>query len=128
MFHAQCWGLPQVAIYARSKVVLPGRYSAEQIGILAQAMVDYDITVTNGAPAIFAPMLDYLKALPRAPDLSRALAPWLPVASREYTLPPRLMAMIRRTTPLLENLLDELRSLTPAESGSSPAHRSKPAT
>src|SRR3546814_9829961 len=56
MFHAQCWGLPQVAVQARSQVVLPGRYSAEQIHILADAMVRFEVTVTNGAPAIFTPM------------------------------------------------------------------------
>ncbi len=72
MFHAQCWGLPQVAVYARARVVLPGRYTAEEIGVLARAMVDYEITVTNGAPAIFAPMLEYLRSLPEPPDLSRA--------------------------------------------------------
>ncbi len=72
MFHAQCWGLPQVAVYARARVVLPGRFSAEEIGGLARAMVDYEVTVTNGAPAIFAPMLEYLRSLPEPPDLSRA--------------------------------------------------------
>src|SRR3546814_12502485 len=56
MFHAQCWGLPQVAVQARSQVVLPGRYSAEQIHILADAMVRFEVTVTNGAQAIFTPM------------------------------------------------------------------------
>lgn len=72
MFHAQCWGLPQVAVYARARVILPGRYSVEEIGVLAQAMVDYEVTVTNGAPAIFGPMLEYLRSLPEPPDLSRA--------------------------------------------------------
>ncbi|NYG57173.1 fatty-acyl-CoA synthase [Nocardioides daedukensis] len=72
MFHAQCWGLPQVAVQARSRVVLPGRYSAEQIHILADAMVRFEVTVTNGAPAIFTPMLEHLRTLDPAPDLSRA--------------------------------------------------------
>ncbi|MDP9821915.1 long-chain-fatty-acid--CoA ligase [Nocardioides massiliensis] len=71
MFHAQCWGLPQVGVYARSRIVLPGRYSAEQIDVLADAMVRFDVTVTNGAPAIFAPMLEHLRSLPDPPDLSR---------------------------------------------------------
>lgn len=72
MFHAQCWGLPQVAVYAKARVVLPGRYSAEEIRILVDALVHFDVTVTNGAPAIFGPMLDYLRSLPEPPDLSRA--------------------------------------------------------
>jgi fatty-acyl-CoA synthase len=72
MFHAQCWGLPQVGVYAKARIVLPGRYSAEEIHVLADAMVEFNVTVTNGAPAIFGPMLDYLRTLPQAPDLSRA--------------------------------------------------------
>lgn len=72
MFHAQCWGLPQVGVYARSRIVLPGRYTIEEIHVLADAMVRFDVTVTNGAPAIFGPMLDYLRTLTQAPDLSRA--------------------------------------------------------
>ncbi|MBC9734302.1 long-chain-fatty-acid--CoA ligase [Nocardioides marmotae] len=72
MFHAQCWGLPQVGVYARSRIVLPGRYTAEEIHVLADAMVRFDVTVTNGAPAIFAPMLEHLRTLEEPPDLSRA--------------------------------------------------------
>src|SRR3546814_15407815 len=72
MFHAQCWGLPQVAVQARSQVVLPGRYSAEQIHILADAMVRFEVTVTNGAPAIFPPMLEHLPPPHPSPHLSRA--------------------------------------------------------
>lgn len=29
MFHAQCWGLPQTAMLAATKIVLPGRYMVE---------------------------------------------------------------------------------------------------
>lgn len=44
--------------------------------------------------------------------ITRALAPWLPVAPANVTLPPNLLATVRRTTPLLEDLLAELRGLT----------------
>lgn len=44
--------------------------------------------------------------------ITRALAPWLPVSPAEVTLPPHVLATVRRTTPLLEDLLGELRGLT----------------
>lgn len=72
MFHGQCWGLPQAAVQAMTKIVLPGRYVAEDTSVLVDAMIEEKVTVANGAPAIFAPMLDYIRTLDNKPDLSRA--------------------------------------------------------
>lgn len=72
MFHGQCWGLPQAAVHAMTRLVLPGRYTAEDTSVLVDAMVANDVTVTNGAPAIFGPMLDYISTLETRPDFSRA--------------------------------------------------------
>ena len=72
MFHGSCWGLPQAAIQAKAKVVLPGRYAADDLAPVVDAMIAEGVTVANGAPAIFGPMLDYIKSLPTPPDLSRA--------------------------------------------------------
>lgn len=72
MFHGQSWGLPQSAVYAAAKVVLPGRYVAEDTSVLVDAMLAEQVTVANGAPAIFGPMLAYIETLDEAPDLSRA--------------------------------------------------------
>ncbi|MGE9783441.1 long-chain-fatty-acid--CoA ligase [Janibacter sp. G368] len=72
MFHGQCWGLPQAAVHAMTKLVLPGRYTAEDTSVLVDVMVAHDVTVTNGAPAIFGPMLEYIATLETRPDLSRA--------------------------------------------------------
>ncbi|EGD54424.1 long-chain-fatty-acid--CoA ligase [Gordonia neofelifaecis] len=72
MFHGQSWGLPQSAVYSQAKVVLPGRYAAEDTSVLVDAMIAEQVTVANGAPAIFGPMLAYLETLDEAPDLSRA--------------------------------------------------------
>ncbi|TSE01592.1 long-chain fatty acid--CoA ligase [Skermania sp. ID1734] len=72
MFHANCWGLPQAAVQARAKVVLPGRYAAGELSPLVDAIIEETVTVANGAPAIFGPMLDYIKTLETKPDLSRA--------------------------------------------------------
>ncbi|MDY6891920.1 MAG: long-chain-fatty-acid--CoA ligase [Pseudomonadota bacterium] len=72
MFHGQSWGLPQAAVQAMAKIVLPGRYVAEDTSVLVDAMIAEEVTVANGAPAIFTPMLEYIRTLDSKPDLSRA--------------------------------------------------------
>lgn len=71
MFHGSAWGLPQAAVYAAAKVVLPGRYMAEDTSILVDEMVAEGVTVANGAPAIFDPMLRYIRTLDGKPDFRR---------------------------------------------------------
>jgi fatty-acyl-CoA synthase len=68
MFHAQCWGMPQGAVLAGAKIVLPGRYVTEDTPLLMQAMVAEKVTVANGAPAIFLPMLRHIEGLAEKPD------------------------------------------------------------
>jgi fatty-acyl-CoA synthase len=72
MFHGNCWGLAHMAVLAAAKVVLPGRYQAEDTAQLVDVMIAERVTVANGAPAILQPMIDYIKTLSRMPDLSRA--------------------------------------------------------
>lgn len=72
MFHGSSWGLPLAAIQAKAKVVLPGRYTADDLAPLVDALIAEGVTVANGAPAIFGPMLDYIRTLETKPDLSRA--------------------------------------------------------
>ncbi|MDI9933218.1 long-chain-fatty-acid--CoA ligase [Rhodococcus sp. IEGM 1354] len=71
MFHALSWGLPQAAIYAGSKIVLPGRYMASDTSVLIDAMVAEGVTVVNGAPAIYQPMLDHIVEMDAKPDFHR---------------------------------------------------------
>jgi len=71
MFHGQAWGLPQAATLMGNKIVLPGRYMAEDTRPLTDALIGEGVTVTNGAPAIFLPMLHYIETLDEKPDLSR---------------------------------------------------------
>lgn len=71
MFHGQSWGLPQAATMLANKIVLPGRYVAEDTRPLTDAMIAEGVTITNGAPAIFQPMLQYIETLPDKPDFSR---------------------------------------------------------
>ncbi|MGO1397813.1 MAG: long-chain-fatty-acid--CoA ligase [Brevibacterium yomogidense] len=72
MFHGSGWGLPQGAVYNAAKVVLPGRYRAEDTEPLVDAMIREGVTVANGAPAIFNPMLDYVRTMDTKPDFSSA--------------------------------------------------------
>lgn len=71
MFHGQAWGLPQAATLMANKIVLPGRYMAEETKPLTDALIEEGVTITNGAPAIFLPMLHYIETLEQKPDLSR---------------------------------------------------------
>jgi fatty-acyl-CoA synthase len=72
MFHGQCWGLPQAATLMANKIVLPGRYVAADTGPLTNAMIAERVTIANGAPAIFQPMLEHIRATGLRPDFSRA--------------------------------------------------------
>ncbi|GAA2093130.1 long-chain-fatty-acid--CoA ligase [Brevibacterium salitolerans] len=70
MFHVLSWGFPQAATSVGAKLVLPGRFSAEDMSAIAQAFVEEKVTVANGAPVIFSGLLQYLRAQPEIPDLS----------------------------------------------------------
>lgn len=71
MFHGNCWGLPQAVALVASKLVLPGRYVAEDTAPLTDVMISEGVTVTNGAPAIFMPMLRYIETLKVKPNFGR---------------------------------------------------------
>lgn len=71
MFHVMSWGFPQSGVAVGAKMVLPGKFSANDIAEVAPALVTEQVTLANGAPAIFAPVLEYLKTLDNVPDLSR---------------------------------------------------------
>lgn len=71
MFHGQAWGLPQAAVLTANKIVLPGRYVAEDTAPLTDALIAEGVTITNGAPVIFLPMLHYIETLDVKPDLSK---------------------------------------------------------
>ncbi|MFO8112294.1 MAG: long-chain fatty acid--CoA ligase [Desulfosalsimonadaceae bacterium] len=72
MFHALGWGLPHAAFFVGAKYVLPGMYNIADLGTLAEPIVSEGITATAGAPALFMPMLEYIRKLDKKPDLSGA--------------------------------------------------------
>ncbi|MFP4477165.1 MAG: long-chain fatty acid--CoA ligase [Desulfatibacillaceae bacterium] len=72
MFHALGWGLPQAATMVGAKIVFPGMYALDRLGELADIMVQEDVNVSAGAPALFLPMLEHVKKMDKMPDLSGA--------------------------------------------------------
>lgn len=72
MFHALGWGCPHGAIVVGAKYVLPGMYNIADLGSLAEPLVSEGVTVSAGAPALFMPMLEYIRKLDKKPDISGA--------------------------------------------------------
>ncbi len=70
MFHCHGWGFFFIATMTGTKLVFPGVYTAETTHILVDLMIQEKVTVTCGAPAIFMPMLEYIKTLPEKPDFT----------------------------------------------------------
>ncbi|MCX7816902.1 MAG: long-chain fatty acid--CoA ligase [Syntrophales bacterium] len=68
MFHAMGWGTPQASVLVGAKLLLPGRYTADELGPLVDLMISEKVTVGDGAPAIFMPMLEYIRKMPEKPD------------------------------------------------------------
>lgn len=72
MFHGQSWGLFFAATMMGAKIIFPGRYVAEDTSPLVDLMIEENVTLSAGSPAIFLPMLQYIRTLDKKPDLSRA--------------------------------------------------------
>ena len=72
MFHALGWGLPHAAFLVGAKYVLPGMYNVFDLGSLAEPLISEGVTATAGAPALFMPMVEYLRELDEKPDLTGA--------------------------------------------------------
>ncbi|ACL06798.1 long-chain-fatty-acid--CoA ligase [Desulfatibacillum aliphaticivorans] len=70
MFHALGWGLPQAATLVGSRIILPGMYTLETLDSLSKLIVDEGVTMSAGAPAIFMPLLEYIRNLEERPDLT----------------------------------------------------------
>jgi fatty-acyl-CoA synthase len=70
MFHGQGWGIWLAAPMVGAKLVFPGRYTMETTDILVDLMVSEKVTFGGGAPAIFMPMLEYIRTLPEKPDFT----------------------------------------------------------
>ena len=72
MFHALGWGLSQAATMVGARLVFPGMYTLDRLEALSKLIVDEKVTVSAGAPAIFMPLLEYIRGLDEKPDLGGA--------------------------------------------------------
>ncbi len=72
MFHALGWGAPHSAIMVGAKFLLPGMYNIANLGDLAEPLINENVTCSAGAPALFMPMLEYIKTMDTKPDLTGA--------------------------------------------------------
>jgi fatty-acyl-CoA synthase len=70
MFHALGWGTCQAATMIGARQVFSGMYTLDTLAGLASLFVTERITVSAGAPAIFMPLLEYIRTLDQKPDLS----------------------------------------------------------
>jgi fatty-acyl-CoA synthase len=72
MFHVLGWGSAHAATMVGAKFVLPGMYNLDRLEELGEILVQENVTVSNGAPALLMPMLEYIKGLEKKPDLTGA--------------------------------------------------------
>lgn len=72
MFHVLGWGTPQAATLAGAKLVFPGKYSLNEVDILAELLAKEGVTLSNGVPAILMAILEHIRKMDQKPDLSGA--------------------------------------------------------
>jgi fatty-acyl-CoA synthase len=68
MFHANAWGLPYIAAFVGTALVLPGpRLDAESV---LDLLAEERVTITAGVPTVWMAMLNAINAEPKRWDLS----------------------------------------------------------
>jgi fatty-acyl-CoA synthase len=70
MFHVIGWSKPQAATYAGSKLVFSGKWSLNDLEEITHLMVQENVTVSGGVPAVFMAMLEIIRKMENKPDLS----------------------------------------------------------
>ncbi len=70
MFHVLGWGTPYAATLVGAKIVFPGRYSLDNLEELTKILVKEKITISNGAPAILMPLLEYIRKIDSKPNFT----------------------------------------------------------
>lgn len=70
MFHAQGWGFWLAGPMTGAKLVFSGRYTLDTTHTLVDLIESEKATKTAGAPALFMPMLQYIRTLRQKPDFS----------------------------------------------------------
>jgi len=72
LFHAAGWCNHIAVILAGSKLVLPGRYTLEELGSIIDLMVQEKVTASVAASAAWMPIYEYIRNMKEKPDLSGA--------------------------------------------------------
>jgi fatty-acyl-CoA synthase len=70
MFHVLGWGTPYSATMTGAKLVLPGKYSLEDIDEIIKILVQEKVTLSAGVPSILRAILNHLLKMDPAPDLT----------------------------------------------------------
>jgi len=70
LYHALGWSNHIAAFMSGSKLVLPGRYTAREIGSIIDLMVNEKVTVGLAASAAWMPIYEYIRNMKEKPDLS----------------------------------------------------------
>jgi fatty-acyl-CoA synthase len=70
MFHVLGWGTPYAATMVGAKMVLPGRYSLEDLDEIIEILVQEKVTLSTGVPSILRALLNNLLKMDPCPDLS----------------------------------------------------------
>lgn len=68
MFHANGWCMFLIATLVGARLILPGRYRAAEMSKIIDLMVKEKVSFTNGATAVYMPMLEHIKTMKSPPD------------------------------------------------------------
>jgi fatty-acyl-CoA synthase len=70
LYHALGWCNHIAVLWAGSKLVLPGRYTSEEIGSMIDLMVKEKVTIGIAATAAWMPIYEYIRKMEKRPHLS----------------------------------------------------------
>ena len=70
MYHALGWCHHVAVLFAGSKFVLPGRYTADELGAVIDLMVQEKVTIGIAATAAWMPIHEHIRNMERKPDFS----------------------------------------------------------
>ena len=70
LYHALGWCNHIAVFWAGSKLVLPGRYTAEELGSVIHLMVKERVTIGIAASAAWMPIYEYIRKMKEKPDLT----------------------------------------------------------
>src|SRR5437867_1156427 len=128
MFHANSWGLPYAAGMAGTKVVFPGRFSADAKSIVELAEQE-EVTFLAGVPTVWIGLANYMKENgKRLPKVRTVVCGGSPAAITTGTTPtssPRMAGSGPATSPRSRQTATS-RSSTEPRTLSSPAASGSP--